>query len=151
MKNLFRFAGVLAALSVPGLVNAAPSETPHPQTTHVNPGDEKSIVDLAVEYLKPRKNGVAILIWDGHKDEIQGQEIAELFIKWFDEQYGLRVMCFVYAPEDISYSGVSYIVGDIPYGPWDLMEAKNNMDTIAAAYDTNILMRYEAEQKAKVH
>ena len=143
---------LIQALVVAGVTSTSPAFAESPcaaqsnsQIAYVVPGSVKSIVNLAVDYMKPRKNGVAILIADGHQDEITGKEIAELFIKWFDEKYGIRVMCFVDAPENVPYSFASFIVGDIPYGPWNLMDAKNNMDTIAAAYDANIQMRVENE------
>ena len=136
----------------------SPAEAPRPKrppppssiiyALDPKPG-EKNIVNLAVEWLKPKKNGIAILISDGCNDEITGKVIAEHFIKWFWYDWGLEVRCFVDAPPSLRYSGVSFIVGDIPYGPWNIVEARDRIPDIVAAFHANIEIRIDEEESKK--
>lgn len=116
-----------ACTAPPGL--ATPQQQPEKKIT---------IVDQAHAYLKDKPNGVVVLISDGYKDKATGKQIADAFKAWFLKDYGIKVVCFIDAPETLAYSGVSFIVKDQPIGPYSLLEAKAKMSDVAATYDAKI-------------
>lgn len=144
-KNFPKNTAVAVAIALPltfdSAINADAQEV---RAAGVFPQDNQPTILRRAGNYSQEKQVVVVLVSKGYKEELDpetktpltGKEIGNYYASELHHKYGVRVgMMEDKETRPSPYTGITYFVNNVPYGPYDLKAAQTALPTIANTYD----------------